>query len=81
MNTRHQGKSSPLPAEWFSDSDDSEYKNINTPESDPEFFLNYTESEEKGWSTETNSDSEGESSELESENSESESEYSEEDSN
>ena len=74
MNTRYQGKSSPMPAEWFSDSDDSEYENINTPDSDYSFCLNYTESEEDGWSTETNSDLESERSEFESENSESESE-------
>ena len=43
MNTRYQGKSSPLPAEWFTDSDDSDYEYVNAPESDPEFFLNYTE--------------------------------------
>ena len=58
MNTRYQGKSAPLPTEYFSNSDDSEYENINTPESDPEFFLNYTKSEEDGWSTEPNGKSE-----------------------
>ena len=68
-DTRFRGQSEPLPKEWFTDSDDLDYENVNTPESDPEFFLNYTESEESGWSTETNSDSESESLELESESS------------
>ena len=51
MNTRYQGKSAPLPAEWFSKSDNSDYSPVNMPESDPEFFLNYSESEETGWSS------------------------------
>ena len=49
MDTRFKGKSKPLPKEWFSESDDSEH--ANEAESDPDFCLNYSESEESGWST------------------------------
>ena len=56
MNTRYQGKSTPLPAEWFSDSDDSDYSKVSTPDSDYSFCRNYSESEEEGWSTETNNE-------------------------
>ena len=88
MNTRYQGKSSALPAEWFPEKDYvSPYKRayavIYGIESDPEYYPNYSESEEEGWSTSSDEDtdgevlSEGESSKSESEGSRSEGESSE----
>ena len=59
-DTRYQGKSEPLPQEFWSDSED-DYKNDR--DSDPDFHLNYSSSEESGWSSDsTESLSEEESS-------------------
>ena len=51
---RYRGKSKPLPEELWSDSK-NEYQ--NNRDSDPDFHLNYSSSEETGWSTETNESS------------------------
>ena len=65
MHTRYQGKSEPLPKEYFTESDDS-HENVNEVDSDPDFYPNYSESEETRWSTSSESESsDSESSEEE----------------
>ena len=73
MHTRYQGKSEPLPKEYFTESGDSHYENVNEVDSDPDFYLNYSESEESGWSTSSKEEEESESSDSESSEEEEES--------